>query len=169
MNSDELMQQMRHNAQHIRSLVEGISEEQARWKPDADSWSILEVVNHLYDEEREDFRARLDIMLHRPEETWTAIDPQGWVKEREYNQRDLEASLGNFLEERRVSLAWLAELETPSWDAAYEASFGVIHAGDMFAAWVTHDQLHLRQLVELQRAYTEQLAAPYQLDYAGAW
>jgi hypothetical protein len=45
-------------AQSIMQLVSRVSDEQARWKPEADSWSILEVVNHLYDEEREDFRTR---------------------------------------------------------------------------------------------------------------
>lgn len=169
MNFENLIQQMRRNAECIRLLVEGISGEQARWKPDAESWSILEVVNHLYDEERADFRIRLDIILHRPEESWPPIDPQGWVSERQYNARELAASLHHFLQERETSLVWLERLSSPNWEAAYQAPFGTIRAGDMFAAWVTHDHLHMRQLVELHRAYTEQLAAPYQLGYAGPW
>ena len=44
----------------IQAVLAGVDAEQARWKPDADSWSILEVVCHLVDEEREDFRTRLD-------------------------------------------------------------------------------------------------------------
>jgi hypothetical protein len=39
----------------------------------------------------------------------------------------------------------------------------------MFAAWVTHDQLHMRQIVEIQRANVEVKARPYSLEYAGEW
>jgi len=37
------------------------------------------------------------------------------------------------------------------------------------AAWVAHDLLHLRQLVELHYAWTVAKAAPYSLQYAGEW
>jgi hypothetical protein len=40
----------------------------------------------------------------------------------------------------------------------------------MMAAWVAHDILHQRQLVELQWAYmTRQVVTPYQVRYAGDW
>ena len=65
MNLEEFTVQMVNHAAAIRSLAQGISDEQARWKPDPDSWSLLEVINHLYDEERQDFRVRLEIILHR--------------------------------------------------------------------------------------------------------
>jgi hypothetical protein len=76
---------MADSAQRIRALADGVSEEQARWKPDQKSWSILEVVNHLLDEEHEDFRAFLDIALHRPDEPRPKIAPEAWVTERRYN------------------------------------------------------------------------------------
>ena len=43
---------MADNASRIQRLVEGVSDDEARWRPAADSWSILEVVNHLLDEEK---------------------------------------------------------------------------------------------------------------------
>ena len=70
---------------------------------------------------------------------------------------------------RNEALAWLDSLENPDWDIVYEAPFGEISAGDMFVSWVTHDLMHLRQLVELQRFYLAEQAKPYRLDYAGDW
>jgi len=169
MEHQHLLDLMEKDADRIRLLVEGVSADQGRWNPAPDSWSILEVVNHLCDEEREDFRTRLDIILHRPEEPWPAIDPQGWVRARKYNERDLGESLLAFLTERRASLAWLRGLGTPNWESEAHSKFGSMRAGDMFCAWVTHDQLHMRQLVELHRAFTEKLASPYVLEYAGPW
>jgi len=169
MNPNLLAGQMRNNAATIRSFTQGVSDAQARWKPAPDSWSILEVINHLCDEEREDFRAHLDCILHHPDAPWPPIDPRGWVSQRRYNERDLESSLGNFLREREQSLAWLDGLPAPDWQAAYSAPFGLITAGDMFASWVAHDLLHLRQLVELHWAYTVDSVQPHKVRYAGEW
>jgi len=169
MNLEYFTAQMAINAETIRNLTQGVSDEQARWKPDPESWSILEVINHLADEEREDFRVGLDGILHHPNQSWPSIDPQGWVLERQYNQRDLEPSVTNFLRAREESLVWLKGLSSPNWQAVYNAPFGQITAGDVFASWVAHDLLHLRQLVELHQAYTVHLVHPHKVDYAGQW
>lgn len=169
MNPNLLAGQMRNNAATIRSFTQGVSDAQARWKPAPESWSILEVINHLYDEEREDFRAHLDCILHHPDDPWPPIDPRGWVSQRRYNERDLDPSVGNFLREREQSLAWLDGLPAPDWQAACSAPFGLITAGDMFASWVAHDLLHLRQLVELHWAYTLDSVQPHKVRYAGEW
>jgi hypothetical protein len=171
MDLDQMIAQMSLQAGRIRALVEGVSDEQARWKPDPESWSILEVVNHLADEESEDFRTRLDTILHRPDQQPPPIDPQGWVVSRGYNQRDLTESLERFLTERQRSLAWLRGLEAPDWTIAVSGPGGswVIRGGDMAAAWVAHDLLHTRQLVELHWAWTQRAVAPYLTEYAGAW
>jgi hypothetical protein len=44
-----------------------------------------------------------------------------------------------------------------------------MRAGDMFAAWTAHDQLHMRQFVELHRAWLVEQARPYNVGYAGEW
>jgi hypothetical protein len=169
MNLHPFLNQMAVNAQSLQHLTAGVTDEQARWKPAADSWSMLEAINHLYDEEREDFRVRLDIILHRQQAPWPSIDPQGWVTSREYNTRDLEQSVRNFLHERDQSLAWLRSLEAPDMEAMVTSRLGSMRAGDMFAAWVAHDLLHMRQLVELHYAYTTHLLRPYSPQYAGDW
>jgi hypothetical protein len=163
-----LIQELANGAQVIRQLVSGFTPDEARFKPDPQSWSALEVICHLYDEEREDFRQRLDIILHRPGDPWPPIDPAGWVTQRGYNERDLEEMLESFLEERQRSLNWLRGL-SPNWESVYQAPFGTVKAGDMFAAWVAHDGLHTRQLAELRRVRVENLTQPYDLQYAGDW
>jgi hypothetical protein len=169
MNSENIIQQLIDNAEKIRTLVQGLSPEQARWKPAEDAWSILEVLGHLVDEERLDFRVRLDITLHRPAEPWPAIDPQGWVQAHHYNQGDLHETLDRFLAAREDAVQWLRGLSSPNWEAIYAAPFGPIKAGDLLAAWVGHDLLHMRQLVELLWSYLMREAAPYRVEYAGEW
>ena len=171
MDANNLIHQMELNAGRIRGLVSEVSAAQAVWKPTPDDWSILEVVNHLYDEERLDFRVRLDLILFHPEqEDWPPIDPPRWVVERRYNQRLLAPSLRNFLNARRASLSWLRGLGKVDWHSSVTSPWGgEFHAGDMLAAWSNHDTLHIRQLVELQHAWIVQLAGPYDSSYAGDW
>ena len=78
-----LYQELQNSTEMIRALLAGVEPEAARLKPSAESWSILEVVCHLY--------------------------------------------------------------------------------------WVAHDNLHLRQLVELRRLRLENITRPYHLEYAGDW
>jgi hypothetical protein len=83
-----------------QTLVAGMTLAEARTRPAPESWSALEVICHLCDEEREDFRQRLDIILHRPQEPFPPIDPQGWVTTRHHNERDLAEMIDNFAAER---------------------------------------------------------------------
>lgn len=63
MNLDYFITRFSNNREVFEGLLKGVSLEQVRWKPSADKWSMLEVINHLYDEEREDFRLRLELVI----------------------------------------------------------------------------------------------------------
>lgn len=164
-----LYQELQKNTAVIRALLAGIEPEAARRKPDAEAWSILEVVCHLYDEEREDFREHLDFILHRQNEAWHVIDSDTWVTQRNYNQQNFAEMSEKFFAEREKSLAWLNGLHNPQWEETYTTPYRTISAGEMFACWAAHDLLHIRQLVELRRARLEDITQPYPLEYAGDW
>ena len=153
----------------INAALAGITPEEARLRPATDSWSILETLCHLYDEEREDFREHLDFILHRRNEQWHRIDPAAWVTSRSYNGQDLREMKEKFFAERSKSLDWLKGLSAADWDTSYTSEFGTMSAGEMFASWVAHDNLALRQLIELRRARLETLTKPYSIAYAGDW
>lgn len=158
------------NPAAIAILARAMPTEAVRWRPTADDWSVLEVINHLADEEREDFRTRLAFVLSPGDAIPPPNRPADWVIERGYNTRDLAESLARFERERRQSLAWLRGLTTPDWSRAWESGSGyVLRAGDLLTSWAAHDLLHLRQLVELQYLYRAQQAAPYSVAYAGDW
>lgn len=168
MNLPFILQQLQHSAQVIHALAQ-VDDAQAYWKPDPASWSMVEVINHLYDEEREDFRAHLQGVLQTPAAPWSSIDPRAWVSQRRYQQRAFAPSLENFLRERAASLAWLAGQTAPDWQAAYDMPWGRLTAGDLLISWAAHDLLHVRQLNELRYHYLAQRSAPYSPQYAGEW
>jgi hypothetical protein len=167
MNLDYCIEQLTANAAALKALTAGISPEQARWKPSPGAWSVLEVVNHLADEEREDFRPFIDWTLGGPPKQ--RHDPDAWIAERGYNERDLAASVTDFLQEREKSLAWLRGLSAPDWQTPGPIADWPIRAGDFLAAWVAHDILHQRQLVELRFGLVKTALSPFDVQYAGDW
>lgn len=170
MDAPALIERLRAHADVFAALVAGVDAAQARWKPEPAQWSILEVVNHLADEEVEDFRTRLDHTLHRPGEPWPKIDPPGWAVARGYNQRDLAESLGRFRGARADSVAWLSGLGARDWSVAYQhPKFGPIRAGDLLTAWVAHDHIHIRQINRLLRQFLIGVLSEHSAEYAGAW
>jgi hypothetical protein len=169
MEFSTLYRELQNSTEMIRALLLGITQEEARIRPNPESWSILEVVCHLYDTEREDFREHLDFILHRQHEEYHTIDPQAWIIERRYNEQDFQAMQEKFFSERQKSLEWLSGLSNSDWDIAYNSQYGSVTAGEMFSCWVAHDNLHLRQFVELRRARIEHITRPYPIEYAGDW
>lgn len=169
MEFNTLYRELQNSTEMIRALLSGITQEESQVKPTPDSWSILEVVCHVHDTEREDFREHLDFILHRQNEEYHAIDPQAWVVERNYNQQDFTAMQEKFFYERTKSLAWLQSIAESDWDITYTSEYGSLSAGEMLACWIAHDNLHLRQLVELRRHRIENITKPYPIEYAGDW
>lgn len=169
MNFEELYLELVDSTDMIRSLLAGITQQEAQAKPNAESWSVLETLCHILDEEREDFREHLDFIVNRPQGEWRPIDPEGWVKDRKYNEQDFRQARDRFFSERSKSLDWLKGLSNADWEKSYQAKWGRLKAGDMLASWVAHDNLAIRQLTELRRRRIEGLARPYDIAYAGKW
>jgi hypothetical protein len=177
MNLAYYISRLEQQAMAIAQLAENVGTGQAHWKPSVDEWSMLQVIDHLLDEERQDFRPLLFKLLSGSDASWPVSEPVD--TENEDGQADeqeptLGSSLQSFLNERADSLEWLNSLVAPNWEDAmltpHSQKFSSLQAGDILTSWVAHDLLHLRQLIELHFAYQSQLAQPnYSVDYAGAW
>ena len=151
-------------------VVKDVSPDDAHWKPADGAWSVLEIVNHLADEEIEDFRARLKLTLENPGADWPPIDPPRWALERKYNEQDLQRSVLRFVDERRKSVRWLRSLKGIDWSIArVHPKLSSIRAGDLLVSWAAHDALHLRQIAKRMHQFIVSCGGAYSADYAGAW
>jgi hypothetical protein len=150
-------------------LLASRSADAQRWRPAANKWSRLDIVCHLYDEERDDFRTRVRHALETPDRPPPEIDPEGWVTSREYAAQDYEAKLAAFLAERETSVAWLRSLGSPQWDRAWtHPHLGPMSAGLFLANWLAHDYLHLRQIIRYDYHELKERSGQ-DLRYAGEW
>ena len=127
---------------------------------------MLDVLGHLCDEERDDFRARIRLTLEGAA-TWPKIDPEARARERDDRDLDPGLAVDAFDRERAESIAWLTELGDVDWSRAHEhPQLGRLAAGDLLAAWAAHDMLHLQQLARLRVDWIQRSAEPYSIRYA---
>ena len=169
MDHEYLFRQLSRHLAVFRDLLEGLGDAETRWKPAPDKWCLLEVVCHLYDEEREDFRARVRHVLATPETPLAPIDPPGWVTSRRYLEQDFATVLQNFLHERDASVDWLWKLIDPPWRNVHDhPKAGPLSAEQFLVNWVAHDMHHIRQINNLRHGYLAGVSQ-VSLDYAGPW
>ncbi|MEQ1904738.1 MAG: DinB family protein [Pirellulaceae bacterium] len=170
MNANESLAHLGRFPRILEALVAGLSDSVWRWKPPTGNWSILEVVCHLRDEEREDFRQRLELTITDPSQPWPKIDPVAAATTRDYQGQVPATVLQEFLEEREKSLAWLRQFKEIPLERAYQhPKVGPVTVGELLASWAAHDLLHVRQITKrIFEAHQEEVR-PYPIVYAGTW
>jgi hypothetical protein len=169
MDRQLLIDQLAHHGSVLSALFSGLQPDDQQWRPVPEKWCALEILSHLYDEEREDFRARLRSTLETPNAPWPKIDPAAWVAERRYMEQDFEAKLSAFLHERDLSVTWLRGLKDAHWENAYmHPKVGPVSCELLLTNWVAHDLHHIRQLNNLNYEYLK-AHTTVPLDYAGKW
>jgi hypothetical protein len=169
MDISPIVSELSQNKIIFKSLFENLPPETYLWREEEDKWNLLEILCHLYDEEREDFRARIKSVLENPDALLPPIDPAGWVISRNYSSENFEQKLNAFLAERDNSIQWLNSLENPNWKNAHKhQKFGPLSAKMFLYNWLAHDYLHIRQITRVKYEYFKNLGK-VRFDYAGRW
>lgn len=169
MDHSFIINKLSENKKVYSALLSEVSEEEYLYRHQKDKWCLLEIICHLYDEELYDFRTRVKSVLENPETTPPAIDPAGWVKQRNYIEQKYSEMLEKFLNERTASVEWLNSLDSPQWKNVYKhPEFGSMSAEFFLANWLAHDYLHFRQITALKYKYLESVSET-NLIYAGNW
>jgi len=169
MDPDQITRELHQNKGVFQTLLSGVSKEGSLWSQNPTKWCLLEVVCHLHDEEREDFRTRVKCVLEDPNTPPPSFDPLVWVKERNYKGQNYNQVLSRFLEEREASVQWLRSLKNPTWTNTYNhPKFGPMSAYLFLSNWLAHDYLHFRQIIRLKFDYLKEKSGE-PLTYAGTW
>jgi hypothetical protein len=169
MDFDIIIKELNRNIDVFNNLLTGLNKDLYLWKQKPDRWCLLEIICHLYDEEREDFRARVKHILLNLELQMSSINPQGWVIEREYINQIYDNKLEKFLNERSISVEWLKNLKSQKWENINKhPKLGDMSAKMVLANWLAHDYLHIRQIIRLKYDYLQNITNE-NLSYAGDW
>jgi hypothetical protein len=135
----------------LRGLMAELDDEDVRWKPAPDRFSVGEVLAHLSESEGHCYRARLDQFMSEDNPEFEPDDAQFHLAE--YAKADPEDSFDHFEEQRETNIEFLRALE-PGAGArrARHKEVGPITLEQMLHEWAMHDLGHIRQVAELVRA-----------------
>ena len=135
----------------LRGLMSEISDEDARWKPAPDRFSIAEVLAHLSHSEGNCYRARVDRFLAEEMPEFEPDDAQMYLDL--YRNADPEEEFGHFEDQRETNVELVRGLPAAAGNRkALHREAGEITLSHMLHEWALHDLGHIRQVAELVRA-----------------
>jgi len=135
----------------LRGLMCSISDEDARWKPAPNRFSIAEVLAHLSHSEGHCYRTRVDRFLREDRPEFEPDDAQFHLDL--YRDADPEDAFDHFEEQRETNVEFLRGLPAGAGArVALHRAAGEITLAEMLHEWAMHDLGHIRQVAELVRA-----------------
>ena len=125
---------------------------EARLRPAAGGFSLVENVWHLADLEREGFGVRIRRILREDAPALLNFDGDRIARERCYQERDLERGLSLFGRARMLNLEALRALSPSDWArSGAQEGVGRITLEDIPRMMAAHDKSHERDVAGLLR------------------
>ena len=135
----------------LRRLMSELTDDDARWKPAQDRFSVAEVLAHLSHSEGHCYRMRLDRFMSESLPEFEPDDAQMYLDL--YRDVDPESALHRFEEQRKTNIEHLRGLPSAAGQRkAMHREYGEITLSEMLHEWALHDLGHVRQIAELVRA-----------------
>jgi uncharacterized damage-inducible protein DinB len=142
------------NTHHqLVQAVQGLNQEQLKWKAAPESWSITEVLAHLADHSIVvSFRIR-DILAGTTARL-PAFNQDAWVSGQKANDGDIADTLEVFGQLLRYNSLLFQRLTDEDWEkSGINAKGETVRIIDIVKGFVKHVNNHLGQIDRIKRAY----------------
>ncbi len=145
--AQDLLEALRATPEVLEALLDGCTQEQAMAARGGDEgWSIVEVVCHLRDAEREAL-SRVRLMRDTTHPVIVAYDQECWARERNYAEASLREALASFSSLRAQHVTELAQLSPEQWErTGQHEEQGNITISSHALHIVSHDAVHTAQI-----------------------
>jgi hypothetical protein len=136
------------SALHIRTELEALGDEWARWRPAPDEWSANEALGHIIEADRRGFAGRIRRILEMD-----GVEERGWdqiavAAERRDRERTVASILDEFSTGRSAGVELVRSLRDEDLERhAIHGSVGRVSVGNLLHEWVFHDRNHIRQIL----------------------
>ena len=155
----EIIEALRLLPERVSEEVKGLSEEELRFRPGEGQWSLKEVIGHLRDFAEID-HDRLCRMITQERPFLPGYDQEGLVRERNYQEADLQAVLDELASFRRKTVQVLTELVDASWTrTGRHQERGIFSIRQHVERLVRHEAMHLEHIRALKQQATARRAA----------
>ena len=154
-----MLKALHEAASELQGQLMGLGENDLRYRPAPDEWSLKEIAAHLRDAEA-CFLERLELIARQDEPRLPDIDTAAYVLERDYQSLNPREALLEFARLRHQSTALLWSLAPSDWEReglhTYRGRITIMQvARDMNE----HDLGHLWQVRRLRRQIEEERRA----------
>jgi hypothetical protein len=154
MTTDDLQQVVEYLAETpvvIERMVNGLTDEDRRFRPPGVEFSVLENVCHLLDIEREGYAERIDRLLKEDAPVLADIDGGRLARERDYNSRKMEAALEAFASARAGNIGIVMSLTSDQLEReGVLETVGPITLAELLRMMHAHDTSHRKDIAELR-------------------
>src|SRR5512140_1528153 len=149
--------------QTLKASLKGLSKKVLLWTPAPGKWSILEILCHMRDMEREAYLERYTRILAEPEPKLPDINGDALAIERDYRGQKAAEILRDWMRLRRESLRLLKKAKPEQWRrAGVHETMGRLTIDELVARHAAgNDTAHLAQIEAIKRraAILDRLAA----------
>lgn len=146
---------LRETPAKLRAALKGVPKAVATWPPAPGKWSILEILCHMRDMERDAYLARYRRILAEDQPRLPDIDGDACALENEYRAQKLTEVLADWKQLRRECLKLLAGVKREQWERAgvHETAGPLTMAELLRRHALGNDEAHLGQIDGIKRRH----------------
>ena len=133
----------------LRSWLQDLNEEQLRFKPNEQTFSVKETLLHLRDIEIEGYRRRIRLILAEHLPTLEDVDGTQLAQARRYQSANAAQALEEFTQAREGNIAYLRNMTAFQWNRKAVFNGDEVTLLQLVEKWVAHDLEHLKEIEEL--------------------
>jgi hypothetical protein len=148
-----LIANLRSFPNELDDLVAGMSDDEMRWRPIPNKWSIGEILVHLRDVEREVFQLRLRRTLHEDNPTFELYDQNQVATDRNYFEQSGRSALDELKTLRAATASDLGSVPLEMWSrVGTHPDRGPLSVEEQVTRQIkNHDLSHLVQIKDILR------------------
>ena len=130
----------------MQSLTSGLEMDSLLREPTPDDWTVIEILCHLRDMEREVHQMQIKTLLEEGRPFIPRPNAAVWARQRNYRNEDSSTALLEFTASRIMNLSQLKGLSDQTWSrSARHAIFGPTNFREVIGFMAEHDRMHIHQ------------------------
>lgn len=139
----------------LPGMLKGVPKKLLLWTPAPGKWSILEIVCHLRDMERDAYLARYERILNEENPELKNIDGDVYALIRQYRRQKLSEALREWKQLRKQTLRLLSRLKEDQWlrPGVHETDGPLTVDRLLQRQAIGNDQAHLGQIEHIKTRY----------------
>ncbi|NEW05090.1 DinB family protein [Paenibacillus sp. SYP-B3998] len=149
------LQKFTNTYEQLRSAVEGLTDDQAKWKASETKWSVTEVLSHLVDHSLiTSFRIRKIVAESRAGVIQIpSFDQDPWVSSSKANDSSVAEVLDVYQSLLTYNGLFFKRLSAEDWEkSGVNVKGKTLTISELYEGFVNHVQVHLAQIDRIKQA-----------------